>query len=151
MNRSYFLKVAGLAGISTSFLSCLSVRNFDSAGKPVSNFAPVSVNTWNFQEAGAKAGDILGKGGKALDAVQEGVMVEEKNIKNTTVGNGGAPDRDGNVTLDACIMSPNGNCGSVAFLHNIEHPVAVARKVMEETPHAFLVGEGAYNFAIQQG
>ena len=78
-------------------------------------------------------------------------MVEESNLKNTTVGNGGAPDRDGNVTLDACIMSPNGNAGSVVYLKNIEHPVSVARKVMEDTPHVMLAGEGALQFAIQNG
>lgn len=112
---------------------------------------PVSITTWNFHEAGKKSGELLSQGKSALDAVQQGVMVEEANLNNTTVGNGGAPDREGEVTLDACIMAPNGNCGSVAYLKNIEHPVAVARKVMEETPHVMLVGEGAYNFAIHNG
>ncbi len=140
-----------MAGVSTSFLSCLAVKGSEIPVKGMKQVKPVSINTWNFQAAGEMAGNILAGGGKALDAVQQGVMVEEKNIKNTTVGNGGAPDRDGNVTLDASIMAPNGDCGSVAFLHDIEHPVSVARKVMEETPHTFLVGEGAYNFAIQQG
>jgi N4-(beta-N-acetylglucosaminyl)-L-asparaginase len=112
---------------------------------------PISVTTWNFAEANRTAGELLSKGASALDAVEQGVRVEESNIKNQTVGKGGAPDRDGNVTLDACIMAPNGNFGSVCFLENIEHPVSVARKVMEETPHNMLVGEGAYQFAIKQG
>ena len=112
---------------------------------------PVAVATWNFQNATKKAGSMLENGFSALDAVEQGVMVEEANLKNTTVGDGGAPDRDGNVTLDACIMSPDGNAGAVVYLKEIAHPVQVARKVMEETPHVMLAGEGALQFAIQQG
>lgn len=112
---------------------------------------PVAIATWNFQNATKKAGELLYNGASALDAVEQGVRVEESNLKNTTVGNGGAPDRDGNVTLDACIMNSEGNAGSVVYLQHIEHPVSVARKVMEETPHVMLAGEGALQFAIQQG
>lgn len=115
------------------------------------NRKPIAVATWNFQNATNAAGKILEAGGSALDAAEQGVRVEEANLKNTTVGNGGAPDRDGNVTLDACIMSPNGNAGSVVYLKEIEHPVSVARKVMEETPHVMLAGEGALQFALQNG
>lgn len=61
------------------------------------------------------------------------------------------PDRDGFVTLDASIMDENGNCGSVAFLERIKHPISVARCIMEKTPHVFLAGEGAQKFALQQG
>lgn len=150
MKRRGFIKSAGVVSLGIPFLnSCSSVAGYGQ--EEFIESGPVSINTWNFQKAGKVAGDTLAKGGAALDAVQQGVMVEEANLENTTVGNGGSPDRDGNVTLDACIMAPNGNCGSVAYLKEIEHPVAVARKVMEETPHVMLVGEGAYNFAIQQG
>lgn len=112
---------------------------------------PVAVATWNFQNATKMAGKMLESGSTALDAVEKGVMVEEANLKNTTVGDGGAPDRDGNVTLDACIMSPDGDAGAVVYLKEIQHPVSVARKVMEETPHVMLAGEGALQFAIKQG
>jgi N4-(beta-N-acetylglucosaminyl)-L-asparaginase len=78
-------------------------------------------------------------------------MVEEADIKNSSVGKGGLPDRDGNVTLDACIMDKHGNCGSVVYLQDITHAVSVARKVMEDTPHVMLAGEGAKQFAISQG
>lgn len=64
---------------------------------------------------------------------------------------GGFPDREGKVTLDACIMDHKSNCGSVAFLQGIKHPIAVARKVMEDTPHVMLVGEGAKQFALEKG
>lgn len=78
-------------------------------------------------------------------------MVEESNLKNTTVGKGGAPDREGNVTLDACIMAPDGNAGAVVYLKNNTHAVSVARKVMEDTPHVMLAGGGADKFALEKG
>lgn len=150
MKRRNFIRKVGIAGVSLPLVSSsLSFSLPDEKMIPAQ--IPVSITTWNFHEAGKKSGELLAEGKSALDAVQQGVMVEEANLDNTTVGNGGAPDREGEVTLDACIMAPNGNCGSVAYLKNIEHPVAVARKVMEETPHVMLVGEGAYNFAIQNG
>lgn len=86
-----------------------------------------------------------------MDAVEQGVRVEEADVTNETVGKGGRPDRDGNVTLDACIIDKDGNCGSVVYLQNIVHPVSVARKVMEETPHIILAGKGAEQFAYEQG
>ena len=64
---------------------------------------------------------------------------------------GGLPDRDGNVTLDACIMDEKGRAGSVAFLQHIENPIAVARLVMDKTPHVMLVGDGALRFALENG
>ena len=67
------------------------------------------------------------------------------------MGLGGLPDRDGHVTLDACIMDEQSRCGSVAFLEHIVHPISVARMVMEKTPHVMLVGEGALQFALANG
>ncbi len=150
MKRRNFIKNTGITGAALSTAPSLF-------SKPILNNLnmtqkyPVAVATWNFQNATKMAGSMLEEGASALDAVEKGVMVEEANLKNTTVGNGGAPDRDGNVTLDACIMSPDGNAGSVVYLKEIEHPVSVARKVMEKTPHVMLAGEGALQFAIQQG
>ncbi|MDO6471428.1 isoaspartyl peptidase/L-asparaginase family protein [Maribacter sp. 1_MG-2023] len=112
---------------------------------------PITICTWNFGNATAKAWEILEKGGTALDAVHQGVMVEENDLNNSTVGNGGRPDRDGNVTLDACIMDKDGNCGAVLAMQNIANPISVARKVMEETPHVMLAGKGAEQFAYEQG
>ena len=102
------------------------------------NFNPITIATWRFPNASQKAGEMLQKGASALDAVEQGVMVEEADIRNTTVGRGGAPDREGNVTLDACIMNPEGDAGAVVYLKNNTHAVPVARKVMEETPHVSL-------------
>ncbi|WP_437371341.1 isoaspartyl peptidase/L-asparaginase family protein [Maribacter litoralis] len=112
---------------------------------------PIAICTWNFGNATSKAWEVLEKGGNALDAVHQGVMVEENDLSNSTVGNGGRPDRDGNVTLDACIMDKDGNCGAVLAMQNIANPISVARKVMEETPHVMLAGKGAEQFAYKQG
>ena len=97
------------------------------------------------------AWEVLFKGGSSMDAVEAGARVSEADLKNTSVGFGGLPDEQGYVTLDACVMDSNGNAGSVAFLQNINHPVSVARKVMEETKHVMLVGEGARQFAVSSG
>jgi N4-(beta-N-acetylglucosaminyl)-L-asparaginase len=113
---------------------------------------PIVISTWDFgQAANAEAWNILQNGGRALDAVEAGVKVPESDPNNSSVGYGGLPDRDGNVTLDACIMDDQYNCGSVMFLKNIMHPISVARLVMEKTPHIQLVGEGALQFALANG
>lgn len=112
---------------------------------------PMVICTWDFHNASAKAWDVLKDGGSSLDAVEQGVRVEEADKTNQTVGVGGRPDRDGNVTLDACIMDKDGNCGAVLAMRNIAHPVSVARKVMEETPHVMLAGKGAEKFAYEMG
>ena len=91
------------------------------------------------------------RNGTALDAVEKGVRVTESDPNNRSVGLGGLPDANGLVTLDACIMDQSFNCGSVSFLQNIENPISVARKIMEDTPHVMLSGKGAYDFAIQKG
>lgn len=113
---------------------------------------PVIITTWGANtKANEAAWAILSKDGYALDAVEAGVRVPEADPNDMSVGYGGLPDREGFVTLDACIMDDKGKCGSVCFLENIMHPVSVARKVMEKTPHVMLVGEGAQQFALEQG
>jgi N4-(beta-N-acetylglucosaminyl)-L-asparaginase len=98
----------------------------------------------------AEAWKILSAKGKSVDAVEAGAIYIEDTI-NCCVGLGGYPDRDGIVTLDACIMDEKANCGAVAGLEKIKHPISVARKVMETTPHVMLVGQGAQQFALQNG
>ncbi len=113
---------------------------------------PVVVSTWDFGvKANAEAWKVLSANGRAMDAVEKGVRIVEADPTNRSVGLGGLPDRDGHVTLDACVMDETGNAGSVCFLQHILHPVSVARMVMEKTPHVILSGEGAYQFALQQG
>jgi len=113
---------------------------------------PIVISTWDFGVAANQAAwQVLKQEGRALDAVEQGVKVAEADLSNPTVGKGGYPDRDGHVTLDACIMDEQGNCGSVAALEHIAHPISVARLVMEKTPHVMLVGEGALQFALENG
>jgi len=110
------------------------------------------VSTWRHGiPANEAAWKIIEKGGKAIDAVEQGVRVVESDSESMSVGLGGRPDRDGHVTLDACIMNEKGDAGSVCFLQNIENPISVARKVMEDTPHVMLAGEGAQQFALANG
>jgi len=110
------------------------------------------ISTWDDgQKANAKAWAVLTGGGSVLDAVEQGVMVIEADLTNRTVGQGGLPDRDGHTTLDACIQDHDGHAGSVAFLEDIEHPISVARAIMEKTPHVMLVGEGAKQWALANG
>ena len=117
------------------------------------NFTPMvrSISTWKTTEANQKAGQMLDKGEHALDAAVAGVAIEEENPKNTTVGYGGAPDRTGKVTLDACVMNHLGDCGSVVAVENIVNVAKLAKDVMEKTPHVMLSGKGAEEFAISQG
>jgi N4-(beta-N-acetylglucosaminyl)-L-asparaginase len=135
---------AMLAG--KQFASCAEVNNIAQKNNPI------VISTWDFgKAANAEAWKVLSSGGKALDAVEAGVKVPEADPKNQTVGYGGLPDRDGRVTLDACIMDENYNCGSVMCLEHIKYPISVARKVMEKTPHIVLVGDGALQFALANG
>lgn len=113
---------------------------------------PIVISTWDHGiPANDAAWAVLSGNGRALDAVEAGVRVPEADPTSMSVGYGGLPDATGRVTLDACIMDEHGNCGSVAFLEHIMHPISVARRVMERTPHVMMVGEGALEFAIQQG
>ena len=113
---------------------------------------PLILSTWKHGlPANEAAWKSLQNGRNAMDAAEAGARIPEADPTSTSVGFGGLPDEKGNVTLDACVMDSNGNAGSVAFLQNIKHPVSVARKVMEDTKHVMLVGEGAKQFAIEQG
>lgn len=112
---------------------------------------PLVVATWNVPNATEAAYTVLQSGGSALDAVEQGCRVEEANAEGQSVGIGGLPDREGHVTLDACIMNSKGDYGAVVYLQNIKHPISVARKVMEETPHVIMAGSGAEQFAVSQG
>jgi len=113
---------------------------------------PRVISTWKWGVPANKAAwEILSQGGHALDAVEAGVRQIEADPNVETVGYGGRPDRDGFVTLDACIMDHKNHAGSVAFLQHIKHPISVARKVKEETKYIMLVGDGALEFALDQG
>jgi N4-(beta-N-acetylglucosaminyl)-L-asparaginase len=146
-NRRGFLQSSlfSVAGMLLGKRVAASGANLPVTGKPI------VISTWDEGLAANKgAWEVLGRNGRALDAVEAGVKITEAS-QNCCVGLGARPDRDGHVTLDACIMDEHGNCGSVGCLERIKHPISVARRVMEKTPHVMLVGEGAQQFAIAEG
>jgi N4-(beta-N-acetylglucosaminyl)-L-asparaginase len=139
--RTFFALSAGLASAAT----------IARAAQPSSARCAI-VSTWDFgAAANAAAFAKMSGGASILDVVEAGARVPEADPRNHSVGLGGFPDRDGHVTLDAIIMDDRGNVGAVAALEDVVHAVSVARKVMEQTPHTFLVGEGARQFALAQG
>lgn len=148
MDRRKFINLSGLGITSFSIPNFIpSLKGTNSSNK----IQPIVASTWDAGlRANVAAWTVLKNGGTALDAVEQGVMVTESEI-NCCVGLDANPDRDGIVTLDASIMDHDFNCGSVAFLERIKHPISVARKVMEKSPHVFLVGAGAQAFALANG
>jgi len=155
MKRRKFIKNVSLTSLGITVAgtlnSCVDSSENTFINPKIKPQIPVVIATWNVKFATAEAWKILIDGGSALDAVEQGCRIEEANEKGQSVGKGGLPDRDGNVTLDACIMNEQGNCGAVVFLQNITHAVSVARRVMEDTPHVMLAGKGAEKFAISKG
>ncbi|MBI3510233.1 MAG: N(4)-(beta-N-acetylglucosaminyl)-L-asparaginase [Bacteroidetes bacterium] len=158
MNRKSFLRT----GILTTALAATGVSSFAMSDKkqklgkkknPNSTEGfPIVISTWKHgMPANDAAWKKLNDGGSATDAAESGVMVVEADPTNTSVGLGGYPDREGIVTLDASIMSDDGMAGSVSFVQGVAHPISLARKVMEKTPHVMIVGSGAELFAKSEG
>lgn len=156
MKRRNFIKKASVTSLGivagTSVLSGCDVNEESNksvvTGTPV---RPLVIATWNTPDEVETAANVLAKGGSALEAVEQGCRVAEANEKGQSVGKGGLPDRDGNVTLDACIMNEKGDYGAVVAVKEIKHVISLARKVMEDTPHVLLAGEGAKQFALEVG
>ena len=166
MSRRKFLKTSALGVGGILLAKCASGTDENNSEKkeltksPLRGDAegrgainkPIVVSTWNHGLAAhVAAWEILNSNVNALDAVENGVKVTESVATHRSVGLGVLPDRVVHLTLDACIMNHGTEGGSLAFFTDIEHPISVARKVMEETPHVLIVGEGAYEFAIAQG
>lgn len=158
MKRRTFIQNASLSSLgivaAASVISCKDNQELEKdtqTSNTTEGAIPIIIATWNVPEATKKAWGVIENGGSALDAIEQGCMVEEANAEGQSVGIGGLPDRDGNVTLDACIMNKDGNYGAVVYLQNIKHPISVARKVMENTPHVILAGKGAEQFAYTEG
>lgn len=153
-NRRKFIRTAALGSMAIS--ACVvEGQEKKSATTSVASGAkkrPIVISTWSHgMAANAKAWETLQGGGYALDAVEAGVRVTEDDPENTSVGLGGRPDREGQVTLDACIQNEHSDCGAVSYLQDIKNPISVARMVLEETPHVMLSGAGAKQFALDQG
>ncbi len=153
MKRRSFFKFS-LATALTSLMkpeSIFGMQNHEISTREAKT-EPVVISTWSHGiEANEEAWKVLENNGKSLDAVEQGVKITEADLSNRSVGIGGRPDRDGHVTLDACIMDERSRCGAVAYLEGIQHPISVARAVMEKTQHVMLVGSGAKAFALDYG
>lgn len=158
MKRRKFIKKTSFSKLGllliTILCSCNTPKEEKKTGTITENQTtrkPLVIATWNTPKAVETAAKVLEKGGNALDAVEQGCRVEEADPKGQSVGIGGLPDREGHVTLDACIMNDKGDYGAVVAVENIKHVISLARKVMEETPHVLLAGKGAEQFALEQG
>jgi len=156
IKRRRFLKSSGtiLAGLGLAPLISSCKNESPKSPIPVKEFDgnPIVLSTWNHGiPANDAAWKILSEQGRCVDAAEAGVHIVESDPEGQSVGIGGAPDRDGIVSLDACIMDDKGRAGAVCFLQNIMHPISVARRVMDKTPHVMLAGEGALAFAKSEG
>jgi|MDSZ01.1.fsa_nt_gb N4-(beta-N-acetylglucosaminyl)-L-asparaginase len=153
MKRRDFVKLSSLGTTAIILDGCKTKDSVEekSIVYPVTKDNIKVISTWNSGlKANKVAFGILENNGVGIDAIEKGLNITESDIENTSVGIGGLPDANGEVTLDACIMDDEFNCGSVSYLKNIENPISVARKVMEDTPHVMLSGKGAYEFAIKK-
>jgi beta-aspartyl-peptidase (threonine type) len=94
---------------------------------------------------------VLERGGSALDAVEEAVVILEDD-ETFDAGRGSFLNRDGRVQLDALIMDGNTlRAGGVGCVERLRNPIRAARKILSESPHVYFVGEGAEKFAAQHG
>ncbi len=127
----------------------------DSARRPLpkkGDFPVRVVSSANGLEATRKAYQMISEGSDPLDAVIAGVAIVEDDPKDTSVGYGGLPNEAGIVELDAAVMhGPTHSAGAVASLRYIKNPAQVAQRVMQQSDHVLLVGEGALQFARAHG
>lgn len=153
VDRRKFVRLSALGLTAAIVRPAFAGETFENNETVSSEFkGPVMISTWNHGLKANKAGwAVIENGGTSLDAVEAGAKVTESDVTNRSVGIGGMPDREGHVTLDACIMDWEANCGSVGFLEGIAHPISVARHIMEHTPHVMLVGSGAKQYALKNG
>lgn len=152
ISRRHFLKLSAALSAAGTFIPLRSVFGQSAARSFGKNKGPVVISTWRHGvPANEAAWEKLSADGTALDAVEAGVRVPEGDPSVRSVGYGGLPDEDCFVTLDASIMGPDGNAGSVAFIQGYRHPISIARKVMEESDHVMIVGAGAKEFARKHG
>lgn len=94
---------------------------------------------------------VLERGGSALDAVEEAVVIMEDD-ETFDAGRGSFLNRDGRVQLDALIMDGSTlRAGGVGCVERLRNPIRAARKILSESPHVYFVGEGAEKFAAEHG
>lgn len=129
-----------------------SVRSDDVPQTVAAEERPLFVSTWPFgKPANEQALKTFQQGGSILDAIEQGIRLTES-AGDASVGLSGQPNAAGVAQLDACIIyGPGQQAGACAAVEGVVHPITLARRVMEKTPHVMLVGKGAQWFAKQQG
>ena len=149
ISRRVFLQTAGLAAGGFTMADPTTATK-DHA---MTTDRPLFVSTWPFgKPANEQSLKVFQEGGSLLDAVERGIHVAEADVSNASVGLGGIPNSEGVVQLDACIMDGEGHrAGSVAALEDILHPISVARRIMDDSKHVMLAGDGARQFALAKG
>ena len=149
IKRRKLLKLFPAAAIIPALVSSKTI--YGCAPKSPNNKNSVFISTWSNCLANDVAAEFADKGYNVIDSIVEGISYVESDLDDKSVGKGGRPDRDGDVTLDACMMDHEGEAGGVCFMQHIEHPIRVAKQVMYDTPHVLLAGEGAMRFALANG
>jgi len=139
-----------VAGRAASALPAIPVTERMAPVLPLAR--PTVIASANGLRGVAKAYEMIGQGGDTLDAIIEGVKIQELDPTDQSVGLGGLPNENGVVQLDAsCMHGPTKRAGAVACLEDIATPSMVAKAVMDYTDHILLVGADAKKFALQMG
>lgn len=151
IKRRSVLKILPAWLVTPTIILGASTTSSCNSSPPTKEGDTVILSTWNNQVANGIASKTAQEGSNIIDAIVAGISHVESDIEDMSVGKGGRPDREGDVTLDSCIMDHKGEAGGVCFMKDIEHPIQVAKDVMYHTPHVLLAGEGATRFAIERG
>lgn len=110
------------------------------------------ISTWDFSRTGIEAAaKQLESSGSALDAVEAGIRVVEEDPTVTSVGYGGLPNANGQLELDAALMTSDGQQGAIMGVPGLRSAIPAARHVLQQSPHAILCAQGAQHFAITHG
>ena len=150
VSRRSFLGTAGAVVAGTALAPNTAIAAPAVILRPPSK--PVAIASSNGIRGVAKAVDLVLKGGDTLDAIVEGVKIQELDPKDNSVGYGGLPNEEGVVQLDAsCMHGPTRRAGAVGALEGIKTPSEVARLVLKYTNHIMLVGKDAQRFALSYG
>lgn len=153
IDRRSFLTRAGVvaagtaaAGLHPSTLAAAPAIRRSRAARPV------VIASANGIRGVAVALDLVQRGADTLDAIVEGVKIQELDPEDTSVGYGGLPNEEGVVQLDAsCMHGPTKRAGAVCALEGIKTPSEIARLVLKYTNHILLAGKDAQRFAVSYG